>query len=255
MRRRVPIGNLTDEIIARFWAKVDKSGGPDECWPWTGARFIYGYGHFGLVGRKSARANRVAYAITTGTDPGDFCVCHRCDNPPCCNPSHLFLGTMKENMHDRDRKGRLRVATGELHGASKLTNAQVKQIRELAWAGQSNFQIAQEFGVCEHTIIGIKTGRSWRTEGYVPPPRRKRVKRPKSPRIPKIRVRRFGALNPTAKLTIEQVENIRDLIRAHVSQRKIAKQFNISQSSVSVIASGKSWGLDPIVGRRESCHP
>jgi len=108
-----PIPELTRNDLKRFWSKVDK-GAPDDCWLWTS--FVHReYGRFWLQG-SSYRTNRVSYAITY-RDLGDFVVCHSCDNPLCVNPSHLWIGTMKDDCNDRDKKGR--------HGSAKLTESQV----------------------------------------------------------------------------------------------------------------------------------
>lgn len=84
----------------RFWSKVDRRG-PDECWPWLAAKSATRYGVF-----DKTRAHRVAYALTHGLIPEGRIVCHRCDNPPCCNPAHLWLGTPKDNTADMVAKGR-----------------------------------------------------------------------------------------------------------------------------------------------------
>lgn len=92
--------------IARFWEKVDKRG-DDECWEWKGTRDRRNYGHFSpLGGERTRQAHRVAYEMLHGPQPSHLFVCHRCDNPPCCNPAHLFLGTAADNTHDMLAKGR-----------------------------------------------------------------------------------------------------------------------------------------------------
>lgn len=98
------------ERAVPFWDRVDKSAGPDACWPWTGSRCQHGYGSFGRSG-ATVTASREAYELTHGPLPeGEgyhgTVVMHSCDNPPCCNPKHLIAGTHIDNMRDRDMKGR-----------------------------------------------------------------------------------------------------------------------------------------------------
>lgn len=145
----------------RFWRKVRK-GGPAECWEWTASRVASGgYGQFNLDG-KPVRAHRLSWELANGPVPAGLQVCHTCDNPPCVNPRHLFLGTIKENAHDRDRKGRARPGwvPGSKNGCAKLTEAQVVDIRARAF-NETYQSLATEFGVSRTLISMIVSRKQW----------------------------------------------------------------------------------------------
>lgn len=124
-------------IEERFWERVDKRG-PDECWPWTGYDNGYGYGVLTtqvLNSRRKVGAHRFSYELHNGPIPDGLDILHKCDNPPCCNPAHLFAGTHMDNMTDMYSKGRRKPAKGERISRALFSNAQVREFRQAFAAG------------------------------------------------------------------------------------------------------------------------
>jgi predicted XRE-type DNA-binding protein len=148
------------DLAERFWDKVDVLDS-DCCWEWQGYRDSRGYGTVGVGGREGGTewAHRVAFSLTRGPIPKGLMVCHRCDNPPCCNPWHLFLGTALVNNRDAQAKGRNR--KGENHPQAKLSDLVVAEIRSrYAEGGVSQSQLARLYGVTQSHISNIVTGRT-----------------------------------------------------------------------------------------------
>lgn len=152
----------TTDFATRFWAKV-KRAGPDDCWNWQGSRcgLHAEYGQTFYNGHRLT-AHRGAWLLSTGTLPlPRLEVCHSCDNPLCCNPSHLWIGTHKQNMEDKAAKGRSNVPFGSNTGNSKLSEFEVAQIKRLLKSGLSQRKIAKQFSVSQPTISYIKNGLHW----------------------------------------------------------------------------------------------
>ena len=150
-----------EERIKQFWTKsVIKD--LFSCWEWIGATGEKGYGIMKWDGRLQV-ASRIAWQIVRGIIPDGLCVCHRCDNPPCVRPSHLFLGTQSDNINDMVSKKRNNDPKGEDHGRSKLTNKDVFKIRKL-WKTRLFYQttLAKKYQVHVVTINRICNRRNWK---------------------------------------------------------------------------------------------
>lgn len=152
----------SEDQISRFWGKVNISPSLEDCWEWKAKWKRNGYGMFRLSSEQpTITASRFAWIITYGDIPDNLLVCHKCDNRACCNPTHLFLGTHRDNIIDMYQKGR--GGDRNYRGPRTLTPDQVSQIKSLQ--GQmSNRSIARVFGVTHETIGKIFRGKTWRSE-------------------------------------------------------------------------------------------
>lgn len=159
MRAR-PIPAMSASDIERFWA-LAKRGDVSECWEWKGARARKGYGQFHMADAMYS-AHRVSMFLAGNEPSAEEQACHRCDNPCCVNPAHLFRGTGKENVSDSVRKGRRKHLVGEKHNRSKLTDDQARLALWMAEHGQTHRAIAAELGVSRPTITALVSGRNWK---------------------------------------------------------------------------------------------
>ncbi len=146
---------LQPDYPERFWAKVEILG-LDDCWYWQAGVDDCGYGTMRWINdNKMDKAHRIAWMLTNGAIPEGLEVCHTCDNPPCCNPRHLFLGTHVDNIRDMIAKGRLVTPRGEQHGEAKFSDAQIAEMREAYKQGESPVSIEKRFGVSHSHIYAI----------------------------------------------------------------------------------------------------
>ena len=140
----------------QFWSQVEKT---ESCWLWVGGRIPSGYGMV-WDGSKQIGAHRWIWQELLGELPAGTQVHHRCDNPPCVKPSHLFVGSVADN--NADKMAKFRYVKGNDHPKSKLTPDQVVAIRVRLAAGERNVNLAREFEVSAALIGHIKRGRNWR---------------------------------------------------------------------------------------------
>lgn len=151
------MNDITQQQINYFWSKVDIKS-ENECWNWLGCK-IKGYGTIKL-NQKPIRTHRLSYFLTYGEITTGLLICHKCNNPSCCNPNHLYAGTNKENTQDIINSGNFKMV-GESHWNSKLTFVQVSEIRELLSQGVKEKEVAKIYSMSKRQINDIKNRKSW----------------------------------------------------------------------------------------------
>lgn len=215
---RAPYVKPTKE--ERFYAKISTTPTDTGCLEWTAGTTKAGYGHIN-IGGKHVYAHRLAWELVNGPIPDGMCVCHRCDRPACCRIEHLFLGSMAENMHDREAKGRgnRRNSRGEKSHMAKLTESQVSEIRsDSKFAGWTQREIAQHFGISQQQVSRILNRKKW-------------THLDSSDDLP---IRK-------TRLTEDEVLEMRSATYAGCTQHEIAKRFGISSAQVNHILHRKAW--------------
>jgi HNH endonuclease/CENP-B N-terminal DNA-binding domain len=204
VRKRTSFADPKDYI--REQVTVTERG----CWEWQGVPRGDGYPCTSIGGR-SVSLVRYSYELFRGPVPERLHVLHTCDNPPCLNPEHLFLGTHRENMEDMVHKGR--------HGGCKLSPEQVEEIIQKVAQGATRPALAREYGVALSTIRNVLKGKTWGwLEGTEPP----------------------GALPHPQILTAEDVAEIRGLL-GRMPYTQIALKFGVSRRCIYDIRMGKTW--------------
>jgi hypothetical protein len=153
------IRNHRPNLEDRFWASVDVKG-INDCWPWKSGKTVFGYGTLKRnMSDRPVAAHRVSWEIHNGVIPAGLYVLHKCDNPPCCNPNHLFLGTHEVNIRDMVNKRRHRGAKGFMNYNAKLTETDILAIRI---DPRKTSHIALDYGVHKSTVLRIRQNLTWR---------------------------------------------------------------------------------------------
>lgn len=213
-----PLHPFSIDEVARFQANIRK-GAPDECWPWTGRRDAFGYGIF-ISDAGAFQANRVAYFLSTGVDPGEAFVCHSCHYPPCCNDKHLHLGTHETNMREMAESGR--AASGDRNGARLHPETRCRGDRHWMRLYPERIPRGDDSPSRRHPermARGDKNGSRLHPE---------KLKR--------------GEDHPNAAFTTSQIQEIRSrYAKGDISQTQLAREFNTTQAAIHLIVRRKLW--------------
>lgn len=210
---------FSEKTLRLFWAKVDKSRGEDACWIWL-ASTRAGYGRM-AVNRRLWCAHRMSYVIHIGEISPELHVCHHCDNPPCVNPRHLFLGTDADNAYDRVKKNRQ--AKGETAGGAKTTNAVISAVVSEYKAGARISTLMAKYNLTRRQIQGVTRGLHWQSITAA--------------NTPLLEHPITGERNHACKLSDEQIDEIKRA-QGNTSVKLLTIRFGVGRSHIYNIWSG-----------------
>lgn len=210
--------DIVERLLSRI--KVNSEG----CFEWQGPRHRQGYGLVFANGKKSF-AHRDSFQAFRREIPSGMCVCHRCDNPCCINPAHLFLGTHADNMKDMARKKRS--TAGEKSHSAKVSASDVLEMTRLYKSGVDQGKLAQRYGIARCTVSEIVRGTKWRgiirevaSEG---------------------RAAYRGSRHPNAKLNEGKVREVRKMHKSGVETKSIAKAMGVCEGTIHAVLTGTTW--------------
>lgn len=216
----------------KFWVKVKKDI-EEKCWIWMGYKDKLGYGQFQfrypVQVKRNLRAHRSSYELTYGSITEELFVCHKCDNPSCVNPHHLFLGTNYDNVMDRVQKDRS--AKGEKNGRSKLTIIKANEIRHKFSIGTTIEDMCSLYLVDESTIRGILQGKKWKVDGYKPL------------LLPNKLPFKTGHIPHNRSIDVQTAIKIKEALknRGGKTLTKIAAEFGVKPDTIKSIMRGRSF--------------
>ena len=210
---------MTRPIAERFFEKVRRTA---TCWLWTGARD----GGYGVIwagpGQDKIRATRVSWEIAYGPLPKGKYVLHRCDNPACVRPTHLFSGDAAANAADRNAKARQARDLG-WNGKAKISDKDVRAIRSAYATGKTSYaKLAESYGLSSYSVQDIVLGRRRQLAGSV------------QVRVPRARGRKIP-------LSQADVNNMRKMRLAGATYKKIGSRFHITTSTAFSVVRGRGW--------------
>lgn len=249
---RIALQRLLDDdafalkVSMKLAARLDKSGGPLSCWPFTGKLMPHGYANIYLcrtdVGNAGASVHRIAFVLANRRLPEGDLVCHHCDLRACGNPAHLFEGTHSDNALDMVAKGRQVIGErliGEDAAGAVFTNEQALAIVRLSTEGLQRAAIARRLGLPTWHVRNVLHGKAWRRVTSLP-------RKPSSGPQPPPHAR--GSDHPRARYSEEQIRKVDALLIEGHSIRAIAAATGVHKSTVRQIEIGAQWSC--ITGRK-----
>jgi hypothetical protein len=225
-RTTVQYPPLTEDDISRFHELVQQRG-DDDCWLWLGSIKNKGYGQF-WYSHKQRLSHKIAYILAKGPIPENLHILHSCDNPPCCNPNHLFVGTNLENV--RQKQERNRVIKGSAVAVSRITEDDALAIRiRYASGGVTQAELGREYGIDDSVVSDIVRGTAWAHIGG-----------PRTSDGRSVNVAR-GERRTTSKVTADTVRDMRSMYDSGESVKSIMVRFGMSRQQTADIVRRKAW--------------
>lgn len=229
--------NINQSDICKFWGRVER-GSETECWPWLSSKSKLGYGKMS-IGRKHIRANRFALVASGIEIPENMCACHTCDNPSCCNPNHLWIGSQADNQKDRAAKGRSsrgernpskthpELFCGEKHHASILTEEIVSELRRNPPIGLNISAESLKYSISPGGLRAAIVGSTWRHVPAMSPDN----------------LRAFLNANPPirVRITRRDAEIVREQLKLGLGVKEVSSTMGIHHRTVQRILSGQCW--------------
>ena len=232
MIRLIPNTEFLNTTKNRFYSAVmipNENG----CMEWTKCLTSNGYGIMS-INRKNYSAHRFSYELHYGKIPKGLKVLHKCDNPKCVAPDHLFLGSQKDNMVDMSSKNRAFMKKGNKHPFHKISEESIKEIKKMLFDGSTQKEIAKKFNVTQSTISHISIGRDFKDYSFTD------IEIKELNEIIALKKKKL-IYDTKRKLTDIQVNEIRKMLSKNMTCLSISKLFNVSRSTINNIKLSKTY--------------
>lgn len=229
--------NIKQSDISKFWSRIDVKA-ETECWTWMCGKSRLGYGKMS-IGKKCIRAHRFALVVSGVEIPENMCACHSCDNPSCCNPKHLWVGSQSDNQKDRAAKGRSsrgernpskthpELFCGENNHASMLTDEIVSELRKNPPIGLNMSTESLKYSISPEAFRSAIVGDTWKHVPAMSPDK----------------LHAFLNANPPirVRITRQTADLVKEQLRLGLGVKEVSAKMGIHQRTVRRILSGQCW--------------